>query len=68
MYIILVTKDLTGFELPSLPAPKGEPSVDNDGESKPDLKELLFSLIDSAKKPLEFLKQIVFNEKNVIMI
>ncbi|KAL4097976.1 hypothetical protein QTP88_022654 [Uroleucon formosanum] len=61
-----VTKDLTGFELPSLPLPKAESQSDNsEDSSKPDLKELFFSLIDYVKEPLESLKQMVFNGKNV---
>jgi len=66
MFFILVTKDLTGFELPPLPLPKAEPQSDNSEESsKPDLKQLLFSLIDYLKVPLESFKQMVFSEKNV---
>jgi len=56
-FINNVTKDLTGFELPSLPAPKNEPQADSFGVSKPDLKELLFSLIDYVMEPLESLKK-----------
>jgi len=64
--LILVTKDLTGFELPSLPLPKAEPQSDNSEEtSKPDWTELFISLFDYVKKPLESLKQMGFNEKNV---
>ncbi|NP_001155499.1 apolipoprotein O-like [Acyrthosiphon pisum] len=60
-----VTKDLTGFELPSLPLPKAESQSDNsEDSSKPDLKELFFSLIDYVKEPLESFKQMVFNGKN----
>ncbi|VVC24874.1 Hypothetical protein CINCED_3A020642 [Cinara cedri] len=59
-----VTKDLTGYELPPLPAPKSEIEVDNSGITKPDLKELLSSLTDYIKKPMEYLKKIVFDEKN----
>lgn len=63
---VLVTKDLTGFELPSLPPPKAESQSDNsEDSSKPDLKELFFSLIDYVKEPLESFKQMVFNGKNV---
>lgn len=56
-FINNVTKDLTGFELPSLPAPKNESQADSFGVSKPDLKELLFSLIDYVMEPLESLKK-----------
>lgn len=63
---ILVTKDLTGYELPSLPLPKAEPQSDNSEEtSKPDWTELFISLFDYVKEPLESLKQMVFNGKNV---
>lgn len=62
---ILVTKDLTGFELPPLPVPKSEPQADSSGVSKPDLKELLFSLIDYVMEPLESFKKKIFNDKNV---
>lgn len=51
--------------MPPLPAPKTESeSVDNK-ETKPDVKELLFSLLDYVKESIESLKKIVFNEKNV---
>ncbi|XP_025195019.1 MICOS complex subunit Mic27 [Melanaphis sacchari] len=60
-----VTKDLTGFELPSLPLPKAESQFDNPEEtSKPDWIELFISLFDYVKEPLESLKQMVFNGKN----
>lgn len=62
---ISVTKDLTGFELPSLPAPKIENEVDKSGVTKPDLKELFSSLTDYVKEKLEYVKKITFNEKNV---
>jgi hypothetical protein len=60
-----VTKDLTGYELPSLPPPKAESQSDSpEDSSKPDLKELFFSLVDYVKEPLESLKQMVFDGKN----
>lgn len=62
---ILVSKDLTGYELPPLPAPKGELEVDNSGGNKPDVKELLYSLMEYIKKPMESLKAIILNEKDV---
>lgn len=62
---ISVTKDLTGFELPPLPAPKIENEVDKPGVTKPDLKELFSSLTDYLKEKLEYVKKITFNEKNV---
>jgi len=49
-----------------LPLPKAESQSDNsEDSSKPDLKELFFSLIDYVKEPLESFKQMVFNGKNV---
>ena len=66
IFFIVVTKDLTGFELPSLPPPKAETqSYNSEESSKPDLKKLFVSLIDYVKEPLESLKQLVFNGKNV---
>lgn len=59
-----MTKDLTGFELPPLPAPKSEAEAENSGESKPDVKELLYSIIDFGKEKLKSLKQIILNEKD----
>ncbi|XP_025422417.1 MICOS complex subunit Mic27 isoform X2 [Sipha flava] len=59
-----VTKDITGFELPPLPTPKNDQESNKSVENKPDLKELLFSIMDSAKGLLESLKKMVFNEKN----
>lgn len=64
-FINNVTKDLTGFELPSLPLPKAESQSDNSEEtSKPDWTELFISLFDYVKEPLESLKQMIFNGKN----
>jgi len=63
--MFLVSKDLTGFELPPLPTPKSETEADNSGENKPDLKELLVTLLDYVKEPLEYLKKMIFDEKNV---
>jgi len=49
-----------------LPLPKSESQSDTtEDSSKPDLKELFFSLMDYVKEPLESLKQMVFNGKNV---
>lgn len=59
-----VSKDLTGFELPPLPIPKNETEADNSGGNKPDLKELLVLLLDYVKEPLEYLKKMIFDEKN----
>lgn len=61
----LVTKDLTGFELPPLPVPKSEPEAENSKEAKPDLKEFLYSLVDQAKEQLDSLKKNIFNDKKV---
>lgn len=59
-----MTKDLTGFELPPLPAPKIKPEADNSGESKPDVRELLYSIVDFGKEKIKSLKQIILNEKD----
>lgn len=59
-----VTKDLTGFELPTLPAPKSEPEVNSSEGSKPDVKELLYSFVDFGKEQLNSLKKFVLNEKD----
>lgn len=64
-YCISVTKDLTGFDLPALPAPKEESETENSVTSKPDLKELFFSIFEQVKQSLESLKKIIINEKNV---
>jgi len=49
-----------------LPPPKAESQSDSpEDSSKPDLKELFFSLVDYVKEPLESLKQMVFDGKNV---
>lgn len=60
-----MTKDLTGFELPPLPVPKSESEEKSSEESKPDVKELLYSFVDFGKAQLQSLKKIVFNEKDV---
>jgi len=59
-----VLKDLTGFELPPLPASKIEAEPKNSGETKPDVKELFYSLIDYGKNQLESVKKIVLNKEN----
>lgn len=64
-YFTLVSKDLTGFELPPLPTPKGESESTDNKETKPDLNELWLSLLNYVKGPLESLKKFVLNEKNV---
>lgn len=61
---ILVTKDLTGFELPPLPAPKNEPDAETSGESKPDVKELFYTIVNFGKGQLKLLKNIILNEKD----
>lgn len=58
-YCVSVTKDLTGFDLPALPVPKEESETDKSVESKPDIKELFFSMIEQVKGLLESLKKIV---------
>lgn len=60
-----MSKDLTGFELPPLPVPKTEAETDNSGESKPDVKELLFSLMKYITEPLESLKNSILDKKEV---
>lgn len=60
-----MTKDLTGFELPTLPAPKSDIEINNSEESKPDVKELFYSFIDFGKEKLNSLKKLILNEKDV---
>ncbi|XP_050545804.1 MICOS complex subunit Mic27-like [Daktulosphaira vitifoliae] len=61
-FINNVTKDLSGFELPSLPSPKEE--SENSNEEKPELKELYNSLLEFISSNLNSAKKLIFNDKN----
>ncbi|XP_050421433.1 MICOS complex subunit Mic27 [Adelges cooleyi] len=57
-----ITKDVTGFELPPLPAPK---DLETSSENKPDLKTLFSSSIEYINGKFDSLKKLILNNKDV---